>query len=58
MTCADCGADIIVTADPGRKAAEPLCIETEHICPGSISEDCASLTLQGVTVFEGKRVRK
>ena len=56
MICADCGADIIVTDPPGRKAAEPLCIETEHVCPAGILDE--DVWLSGVTVFEASRIRK
>lgn len=58
MTCADCGADIIVTDTPGSL------LETEHDCPAGVWDrgGCGILDediwLSGVTVFEAKRLRR
>ena len=50
MICADCGADIIVTTDPGSL------LETDHICPAGVLDE--DVWLSGVTVFEVERLRR
>ena len=51
MICVDCGQEITVNV------ASDQTLETGHSCGASIAEDCDSLIVQGVTVFEANRMK-